>query len=295
MSAFDSSKDVLRSISEVELKSPILICAWSGWNDAGMAASDAVAFIRTRLKFEKVADIDPDSFYDFTQVRPTVHISNGERVLNWPVNLISAQQRKNQDHDLLLLHGIEPHLAWQTYVETIIGMCKKYSVSGVILLGALLSDVSHRADATVNGSATEDWLAELLKLETGQKRPSYEGPTGIVGVMSNALREAEIPSASLWANAPYYLGSGKNPRCQLALLQRLNDSLDLGMSLHDMESRITRWEARIESELGKDPDMADLANKIEESSDESELDLPDSDEILDDIDNFFRQKWDSED
>ncbi|HIE84259.1 MAG TPA: PAC2 family protein, partial [Dehalococcoidia bacterium] len=286
MSTFGSSKDVLRSISEMELRNPILVCAWSGWNDAGMAASDAVAFVRTRLKFEKVADIDPDFFYDFTQVRPTVHISNGERVLNWPVNLLSGQRRENQDNDLLLLHGIEPHLAWQTYVGTIIEICRKYSVSGVVLLGALLSDVSHRADATVTGSATEDWLAELLKLETSQKRPSYEGPTGIVGVMSNALREAEIPSASLWANAPYYLGSGKNPRCQLALLQRLNESLNLDMSLHDMESRITRWEARIESELGKDPEMADLANKVEESSGDSELDLPDSDEILDDIDDF---------
>jgi len=295
MSTFGSSKDVLRSISEMELRNPILVCAWSGWNDAGMAASDAVAFIRTRLKFEKVADIDPDSFYDFTQVRPTVHISNGERVLNWPMNLLSGQRRENQDTDLLLLHGIEPHLAWQTYVETIIEICRKYSVSGVVLLGALLSDVSHRADARVNGSATEDWLAQLLKLETSQKRPSYEGPTGIVGVMSNALREAEIPSASLWANAPYYLGSGKNPRCQLALLQRLNQSLNLNMSLHDMESRITRWEARIESELGKDPEMADLANKVEESSGENELDLPDSDEILDDIDDFFRKQRDSKD
>ena len=144
MSTFGSSKDVLRSISEMELRNPILVCAWSGWNDAGMAASDAVAFIRTRLKFEKVADIDPDSFYDFTQVRPTVHISNGERVLNWPMNLLSGQRRENQDTDLLLLHGIEPHLAWQTYVETIIEICRKYSVSGVVLLGALLSGVSHR-------------------------------------------------------------------------------------------------------------------------------------------------------
>ena len=294
MSAFDSSKELLRPISEIELDGPILICAWSGWNDAGMAASDAVAFIRSRLKFDKIADIDPDSFYDFTQVRPTVHISNGERVLNWPINLISGQSRDGERHDLMLLHGIEPHLAWQAYVETIIEICRKYSVTGVILLGALLSDVSHRADAAVHGSATEDWLAELLKLETTQKRPSYEGPTGIVGVMSNALREAEIPSASLWANAPYYLGSGKNPRCQLALLQRLNDSLDLDMSLHDMESRITRWEARIEAELGKDPDMADLANKIEESVEENEIDLPDSDEILDDLDDFFKQQRDSE-
>ena len=92
-----------------------------------MAASDAVAFIRSRLKFEKVADIDPDSFYDFTQVRPTVHISNGERVLNWPINLISGQSREGESYDLMLLHGIEPHLAWQTYVETIIEISEKQS------------------------------------------------------------------------------------------------------------------------------------------------------------------------
>ncbi len=287
---------ILSVENDLQLRRPILICGWSGWNDAGMAASDSVAFMRTRLKFQKIAEIDPDSFYDFTQVRPTVHLSNGERILKWPSNEISGQRFENGPHDLMLLHGIEPHLAWQTYVDSILTICRDYEVSGVVLLGALLSDVSHRAESTVNGSSTDSDLATLLEIEP-RTRGSYEGPTGIVGVMSEALRDAGIPSASLWANAPYYLGSGKNPRCQLALLKRINSTFGLEMSLHDMESRIARWEARIEGELNKDPDLAALADKIEnpETDASNELDvLPDSDEIVDEIENFFREQQDED-
>ncbi len=287
-----AEESIVRVESDLRLRRPILICGWSGWNDAGMAASDSVAFMRTRLKFQKVAEIDPDSFYDFTQVRPTVHLSNGERILKWPSNEISGQTFENNKHDLMLLHGIEPHLAWQSYADSIVTICREYDVSGVILLGALLSDVSHRAESAVNGSSTDSELSALLEIEP-RTRASYEGPTGIVGVMSEALRNADIPSASLWANAPYYLGSGKNPRCQLALLKRINSTFGLGMSLHDMESRIARWEARIESELNKDPDLAALADKIdnpeEETREESDV-LPDSDEIVDEIENFFREQ-----
>ena len=229
-------------------------------------------------------------------MRPTVHLSNGERILKWPSNEISGQRFENGPHDLMLLHGIEPHLAWQTYVDSILTICRDYEVSGVVLLGALLSDVSHRAESTVNGSSTDSDLATLLEIEP-RTRGSYEGPTGIVGVMSEALRNAGIPSASLWANAPYYLGSGKNPRCQLALLKRINSTFGLELSLHDMESRIARWQARIEGELNKDPDLAALADKIENPEPEAsnELDvLPDSDEIVDEIENFFREQQDED-
>jgi proteasome assembly chaperone (PAC2) family protein len=289
-------ESIIRTENDLQLRRPILICGWSGWNDAGMAASDSVAFMRTRLKFQKIAEIDPDLFYDFTQVRPTVHLSNGERILKWPSNEISGQRFEDGQHDLMLLHGIEPHLAWQTYVESILAVCREYEVSGVVLLGALLSDVSHRTESTVNGSSTDSDLATLLEIEP-RTRGSYEGPTGIVGVMSEALRDAGIPSASLWANAPYYLGSGKNPRCQLALLKRINSTFNLEMSLHDMESRITRWEARIEGELNKDPDLAALADKIgnpeTDASDAVDV-LPDSDEIVDEIENFFREQQDED-
>ena len=291
-----TEESIVRIENDLRLRRPILICGWSGWNDAGMAASDSVAFIRTRLKFQKVAEIDPDSFYDFTQVRPTVHLSNGERILKWPSNEVSGQRFEHNEHDLMLLHGIEPHLAWQTYVDSVLTICHEYEVSGVILLGALLSDVSHRSESTVNGSSTDDELAALLELEP-RARGSYEGPTGIVGVMSEALRDANIPSASLWANAPYYLGSGKNPRCQLALLKRINRTFGLEMSLHDMESRIARWEARIEGELNKDPDLAALADKIENPDEDTseELDvLPDSEDIVDEIENFFREQQDED-
>ncbi|MCA9851336.1 MAG: PAC2 family protein, partial [Dehalococcoidia bacterium] len=136
---------------------------------------------------------------------------------------------------------------------------------------------SHAKPVRVSGSATAEWLAETLSLSE-RTRSTYQGPTGIVGVLSQALREKGIPTASLWANIPFYVQRTPNPKGSLALLERLNSGFDLQLTLHDLEVFAARFEAQVAADIEQNPEIAEYARRVADAADELEDD--DAEEIL---------------
>ena len=294
--------EALRIAQQPHLRQPILIAGLAGWNDAGEAASSAVRFIQRRWRTDTIAEIDPEYFYDFTQMRPQVRLKDGERTVEWPPNVFSAKRVEHLDRDVILLSGVEPHLAWRSYVEAILDICDRFQVAGVILLGALLGEASHAKPVRVSGSATAEWLGDALSL--GERtRSTYQGPTGIVGVLSTMLRDKGIPTASLWANIPFYVQRTPNPKGSLALLERLNSGFDLQLTLHDLEVFAARFEAQVAADIEQNPEVAEYARRVadavDEAEDESEVpddalddaeELPDAASMVEDLERFLREQ-----
>lgn len=299
----------LRITQHPQLRRPLLIAGFAGWNDAGEAASSAVRFIHRRWRCEAIGEIDPEQFYDFTQVRPQVRLRNGERFIEWPPNTFSFKRVEHLDRDVILFQGIEPHLAWRTYTDTILEVCRTFDVSGVLILGALLSEASHTRPVRISGSATEPELARMLGLDE-QSRSTYQGPTGIVGILSQAVREAGIPMASMWANIPFYIQRSPNPKGSLALLERINKGLDFGLTLHDLEVFAARFEAQVAADIETNPEVAEYARRVMDDDEEDEeivdddlrdeideaadagadAELPDAASMVDELERFLREQ-----
>ncbi len=296
-SSFVSDLDIVRT---PELRRPLLIAAFTGWNDAGEAASAAVRFMHRRWRAETIANIDPENFYDFTQARPKVRLERGERVIDWPSNVISAKRLDHLDRDVILLAGTEPHLAWHAYADAIFQICEKFEVSGILTLGALLAEVSHSRPVRLNGSATEGDLARALDVDP-QTRSTYQGPTGIVGVISQLARTKDIPTGSLWANMPFYVQRTPNPKGTLAILERLNRAFDFDLTLHDLEVFAARFEAQVASDIDGNPEFSAYARRVADQLDEDGEDgdvdiemeddeLPDAADMVDDLERFLREQ-----
>lgn len=301
--------EALRIVQQPHLRKPVLIAGFAGWNDAGEAASSAVRFIQRRWRTDTIAEIDPEYFYDFTQMRPQVRLKDGERIVEWPPNTFSAKRVEHLDRDVILLSGVEPHLAWRTYVEAILEVCEKFEVEGVVLLGALLGEASHAKPVRVSGSATAEWLGDALSL--GERtRSTYQGPTGIVGVLAQMLRERGIPTASLWANIPFYVQRTPNPKGSLALLERLNSGFDFQLTLHDLEVFAARFEAQVAADIEQNPEIAEYARRVADAADEAgdgedddlfedessePEDLPDAASMVEDLERFLREQRSDDD
>lgn len=300
--------DDLHITERPQLRDPVLIAAFSGWNDAGEAATGALRFILRRWEVSTIAELDPEPFYDFTQARPNVRLEKGERVLDWPSNQFSSYHLENNDFDVVLLQAVEPHLAWNTYMASILKFCEEFKVSTMITLGALLAQVSHTRPLRVSGSSSDSNLQETLNLQTTTGR--YEGPTGITGTLTGAAQEAGLRTASLWANVPAYLNVSPNPKGSLALLERLNEGLELGLELHDLEVFCGRFDAQVAAAVESDPEMAEYSRRVEEYEDQEEDDyetsedaskadkeespLPDSQSVLTELESFLRDQRETE-
>ena len=285
-----------------ELRRPLLIAAFTGWNDAGEAASAAVRFMHRRWRAEAIGKIDPEPFFDFTQSRPRVRLERGERVLDWPANVFSAKRLDGHDRDVIILAGTEPHLAWHGYVDAVLEVCRTFEVSGVLTLGALLAEVSHAKPVRLNASSADPDIASSLGVSPGL-RSTYNGPTGIVGALGVALRDAGIPVGSLWANMPFYVQRTPNPKGTLALLTRLNAAFAFGLTLHDLEVFAARFEAQVAADIDGNPEVAAYARRAAEQDDneddepEPEItlddppeELPDAATMVDELERFLREQ-----
>lgn len=232
-----------------ELRNPILIAAFEGWGDAGDAATTAARHVRDRLGGEVIASIDAEPFYDFTSTRPYVRLEKGERVIDWPSNELAAVTIPTASRDLLVLVGIEPQLRWRTFAQQVLAMVEAYDVKLVIALGALIAEVVHSRPSTVYSSGYDPELNERLDLEPS----TYEGPTGILGVLHDALRTHGTPSISLWGTVPGYVPNATSPKAALALVERVAQLLELTIPTTALEIGAAAYERQI-SELVEDND-----------------------------------------
>ncbi|MCU1372635.1 MAG: hypothetical protein JWO77_3829 [Ilumatobacteraceae bacterium] len=251
-----------------KLRQPVLVAAFEGWNDAGDAASGAARWLADRYGAEMVATIDAEDFFDFTTTRPIVEVTEeGKRLITWPdTELWSATT--DAPADLILMVGHEPHLRWRTYCRAVTEAADALGVSMVLTLGALLSDVPHSRPTAVSGTADDADLIEQLDLSPS----TYEGPTGIVGVLHAACQERGIPSASLWAAVPTYVSGAPSPKATLALVERASNLLGLRQPVTDLQIASAAYERQIDELVEADEDTAAYVAGLEEAADDEERD-----------------------
>jgi proteasome assembly chaperone (PAC2) family protein len=275
------------------LRSPVLVCAFRGWNDAAAAASTALGAVASSFDSKLIATVDPEDYFDFQSTRPTISLEAGiTRRIDWPENNLIAVRIPTADRDLVLLDGTEPNLRWRTFSETIATAADALGVELVITLGALIAEVSHTLPVPITGLASDQELVDELELE----RSSYEGPTGIVGVVHDLCHQTGINSASLWAAVPHYVAAVPNPKAALALLRRLEGLTGIAVEASELEEETIDYEEQIGRAVAANPEIDDLVARIEaeqvdllaEEGDE----VPSADTIAREFQRFLRQRGD---
>ena len=277
-----------------KLRAPVLVCAFKGWNDAGEAATAALSYIRGSFEAHEVARIDPEEFYDFTAVRPTVQVTGeGVREVDWPENSFAVAPVPGAEGDLVMLQGVEPSLRWRRFTDVVISTARELNVSMVITLGALLADVPHSRPVAITGITSDEALVERL----GFDPPSYEGPTGIVGVLQRACAEQGIPAVSLWASVPHYVAASPNPKVALALVRAFEGATGLDVDGGELEEAAEDYERQVTAAVASDPEVRALVERLENAMDDmtaenppDEEELPSADTIARDFQRFLRQR-----
>jgi len=281
------------------LRQPILIMAFSGWNDAAEAATTAVRCLGKLWPSRPLASIDPEEFYHFGLSRPHVRFKSGsrnEREIVWPSTDFAIARVPSVDRDLIIGVAMEPHLKWRTYCGAVLELARRSGISLVLTLGALLAEVPHTRPVRLVGGAHDPELAAVLGI-----RPSrYEGPTGIIGVLSTLCREEGVPAASLWANVPHYVSGVENPKAALALVRRVLTLLGTEADLSELVEATQQFERNLEEVVRQNPKIAEYVRKLEvRPPEEGEAvepplaqgdELPPSADIVAEIEQFLRQQ-----
>jgi proteasome assembly chaperone (PAC2) family protein len=274
------------------LRDPLLVCAFKGWNDAGEAASAALQFLVESFDADQVASIDPEEYFDFSETRPTVYLEGGRaRVIEWPELAFHAATVSGADRDLVLLAGPEPSLRWRAFTRTVLDAAQELGAHEMVTLGALLADVPHTRPTHVTGLASDDSLIERL----GFERSSYEGPTGIVGVLHDACTQAGMPSSSLWASVPHYVAAAPNPKAALALVRKFEGLARMAVDASALEEAAEDYERQVSAAVASDPDVKAFVERLEQTVDESDEQsppqrIPSADSIARDFQRFLRQR-----
>jgi proteasome assembly chaperone (PAC2) family protein len=273
------------------LRAPALICAFKGWNDAADAASSAITYVGTALGAQRFATIDPEDFYDFQATRPRVKMVEGQtREIVWPAVELFEARVPRAPRDLILLTGSEPSFRWRTFCQLVVELAEVLGVQLVVTMGALLADVPHTRPISVTGLSSDQALVARLGLAPS----SYEGPTGIVGILHAACQQAGLPSASLWAAVPHYIAATPNPKAALALVRKLEGLVGVAVDGSDLETASADYERQVNVAVQSDPDVQAFVERLEqaasEEADESPTALPSGETIARDLQRFLRQR-----
>jgi proteasome assembly chaperone (PAC2) family protein len=278
------------------LRAPALICAFKGWNDAADAASSAIEFVGSALGAERFATIDPEDFYDFQATRPRVKMVDGQaREIVWPAVELFEARVPRAPRDLILMSGSEPSFRWRTFCQLVTELAEVLNIQLVVTLGALLADVPHTRPVSVTGLSSDPALVSRLGLAPS----SYEGPTGIVGILHAACQQAGLPSASLWAAVPHYIAATPNPKAALALVRKLEGLVGVAVDGSDLESAAADYDRQVNVAVQSDPDVQAFVERLEqaagEQTDDEPASLPSGETIARDLQRFLRQRGDESD
>ena len=283
--------DYVRWQDRPQLRRPVLIAAFEGWNDAADAASTAVRFLRDRWSARPFATIDHEDFYDFTSTRPQVRLVNGlTRRIEWPETELSSASLPGTSRDVVVLLGHEPQLKWRTFTEQIVSVATDLKVELIVIMGALLADVPHSRPVRVTGTAADVELVRRL----GLGRSTYEGPTGIVGVLHEAFSKSHLPSASLWAAVPHYVAATPSPKASLALVERAVDLLSTTVDTEDLAIAAADYERQVNEVVAADEDAVAYVRRLESSTDDddavADLETVSGDTLVAELERYLREQ-----
>ena len=280
----------LRWIEKPIVHDAIFLAAFTGWNDAGDAASEAVKYLTRRFEGKLIASIDPEYFYDFASLRPNVRLEGDERHIDWPANEVRIAEL-DDGRSLITLVGIEPRLRWQTYAKTLTTIASELNVKTAITLGAFLTDTHHQAPIEVIGASSN----KIVNRDEGLEQSSYEGPTGIVGVLNESFHSKGFTSLSFWAKVPSYIGHSPSPKAALALAKRTADFLSITLGATDLQIAASNYEQQLDALVASDPNLSQYADQILEheagqAADEIGEMADNPQEMIDELEQFLRQQ-----
>ncbi|NNN19955.1 MAG: PAC2 family protein [Acidimicrobiaceae bacterium] len=281
-----------------ELRRPILITAFSGWNDAAEAATLAIDFLRRKLNAKVIAEIDPEEFYDFTSIRPQVILENSlNRKIRWPRTSISIAHLDFSNRDLIFVKGPEPQLRWKRFASTLFELAEDFEVEMIVSLGALLADYPHTRPIRVAATSNSPDLVD----KQGLTPSSYQGMTGIIGVLTTWFEKGGIPGASLWANIPHYITHTPSPKGARALIERLMELLSFRIDMVELDLATSEYDRHISSIIDNDAEakayiaQLEATRDLEEREDETvdanferQIELGSIDSLTEEVQNFLR-------
>jgi proteasome assembly chaperone (PAC2) family protein len=274
------------------LRNPVMLVALRGLFDIGGVATSALDWMLKERDFAVVADIDPDPFFDFTQERPEVFTDeNDERQIRWPENEFTVIRYPEGARDMVVLNGVEPHVSWGVFTQSVVEVAKGLGCTLIISLGAAAEQVPHSRVPFVVGSTTNDDLASRL----GLSRPQYQGPTGVAGVLLDALDQAKIPNISLRVGVPHYLMHAQHPKSAAALLQHLQHVLGIPTDHANLQKEISRWQELHDAAVEGDPQASAYVEMLEHRHDQLvEKNMPSGDDLAAELEEFLRNQSDDE-
>ncbi len=274
-----------------ELHHPVVIAAFEGWNDAGEAASGAIEQLAREWDAEPVAALDPEDYYDFQVNRPTVEVGDdGSRRIIWPTTRLLVARRPGHNRDIVLVDGIEPSMRWRAFVVELLSFAQDIGAEMLVSVGALLADVPHTRPIPVTSTSQDEALMERLAIEPSR----YEGPTGIVGVLSDAASQAGLPAISLWAAVPHYAGGVPSPKATLSLLRRIEELLDLTVPLGDLQEQAHAWERGVDELAENDSEVADYVKSLEQAKDTADLPEASGEAIAREFERYLQRRGDDD-
>jgi proteasome assembly chaperone (PAC2) family protein len=273
------------------LVEPVMIAAFEGWNDAGEAASTALEHLELTWDATPLASIDPEDYYDFQVTRPHVKLTDGvTRRIEWQTTRLSVATLPGTGKHVVLVNGIEPNLRWRSFCREILDHVERLGVTKVITLGALLTDTPHTRPTPVSGISYDKASAGELRVEPS----SYQGPTGIVGVLQNACVEAGVPAVSFWAAVPHYVSQARVPKAAVALLHRVEEVLDVEVPLGGLPEQAEEWERTVSEMADADDEVREYVRQLEEQAAieaaDDEVVEADGDAIAADFERYLRRR-----
>src|SRR3954469_5178570 len=273
-----------------ELTDPVVVVAFEGWNDAGDAATGAVEHLELIWDATPLAALDPEDYYDFQVNRPTVSLVDGvSRRIEWPTTRISVARPAGAERDVVIIRGIEPNMRWRGFCDELIEVCPELGVGTVISLGALLADTPHTRPTPVSGSAYDSESAEKWGLDTS----TYTGPTGILGVFPDACVQAGLPAISFWAAVPHYVSQPPSPRATVALLQRVEEVLEITVPLGALPQQADDWVKTVDEMAKEDDEVVEYVRSLEERATEVDLSEANGDQIAREFERYLRRRGSS--
>jgi len=277
-----------------ELRRPVLVAAFRGWNDGGQGATLAAGYLAKQWNAQQFAEIEAEQFYDFQAMRPQVTLEDGmTRRLEWPENSFFHAEIPGTGRGAVILLGTEPNLRWKTFSGLVLGLAQELSIERAVTFGSLLADVPHTRPAPVTAAATDESLMSELGLEPSR----YEGPTGIVGVLLGACRDAGITSLSLWAAVPHYVSLAPSPRAALSLVRRFGELMSIDVDVSELEQAANEYSEQVSEAVSADADTAAYVEELERRVDmlSAEEQLPSGDTLAAELTRFLREREEQDD
>ncbi|GAA4932147.1 filament polymerization regulator ParJ [Streptomonospora halophila] len=273
--------------SAPELVEPVMVAAFEGWNDAGEAASAVIEHLASTWDADELLALQPDDYYDFQVSRPRATVVDGEhRGISWPATRVSIARPKGARNDVVLVSGPEPNMRWRGFAGDLLSIARELGVRRIVLVGSLLADSPHTRPVPVTGSTSPSALRGSLHLEP----TSYEGPTGILGVLHDAFDCAGLEAVSLWAAVPHYVAQPPCPKGTLALLRRVEDVLDLTVPMGDLPEEARAWERGVDELASEDDDIAGYVRSLEEAKDAADLPEATGEAIAREFERYLKRR-----